>query len=451
MSAPLTGLIDIHACAKYKSDVLGEFGAWHCVIDVNLATRMKYKNIETNGSAVTILRKKLLRGVRIRDIHPDHAKSTYNVLWMMLQQIKKFPPELKHKQPLPEDLSGYMVINSILQEDHNVLYISGEYTAQTLVENKKKQTCLLMRFANFCEEPPDGTILPMLNAIKNKICGTTGNTKRHLKREFFECHRLSGSSGLTCVNNNFFKAIGGKLFLPKKTKACKIVKTENKYIIYYKPLPKSECTTKFAEYKISQPQIGGRTSFDTDLLQKFPWLCDFSASKFAAALLMDFINKTEILDVETDVIEVAHNQISQLHRLLVTGEVKKKERSKMLMTYASRQNVSVVAYPCCFHQDYTGTLPSLENKKCFEVKAWSSRGVGRGGGAKGSFVFALLDWTSHKSGSRRKDFLAATGSDSRKVPRVTEQMWFNHFGYSYDSYRQRDFHPGSSEENKNDE
>ena len=89
------------------------------------------------------VQEKMLHDIRICDIHSDHAKSTYNVLWMMLQQIKKFPLELKHKQPLPEDLSGYMVIDTILQEDYNVLYISGEYTTQTLVENQKNRHVFL--------------------------------------------------------------------------------------------------------------------------------------------------------------------------------------------------------------------------------------------------------------------------------------------------------------------
>ena len=203
VTAPLTQLIDIHACAKYKSDAFGEYGAWHCVIDVNTAEQMKSLCINTDGTKTDIVRKKLLRNVCVRDIHPFKNKRTYNILWYMLRQIRTFPKGLKHKQPKAEDMSGYLVIESNLEEDHNVIYVCGEYNEPSLIKDKKKQTCLLVRFANYCLDPPQGEVLPMLNALRNKICGETHQKKRTLKKEFFECRRNSGSSGLTSINTNF--------------------------------------------------------------------------------------------------------------------------------------------------------------------------------------------------------------------------------------------------------
>ena len=78
----------------------------------------------------------------------------------------------------------------------------------------------------------------MLNALKTKICGVVHNKKGTNVREFFECKRFSGSSGLTCVNSNFFKAFGSKKFLPRATKACKIIKTSTQFLIYYKRVEK---------------------------------------------------------------------------------------------------------------------------------------------------------------------------------------------------------------------
>ena len=329
------------------------------------------------------------------------------------------------------------------------------------MKTKKKQTCLLVRFANYCPDPTSSEFLIMLNALKTKICGVGHNKKGTNVREFFECKRFSGSSGLTCVNSNFFKAFGSKKFLPRATKACKIIKTSTQFLIYYKRVEKNKkkelenpellgVSKDYVEYKISQPQIGGKTSFDTKLLQDFPWFVTFTASKFTAAMLMDFVNKSENVCVEPDVITVAFNQVNQLHELSINS-YQRNRRLKVMSAYATRQNISVVGYPCCFHQDYTGTIPSLENKKCFEVKLWSNKGVGRGGGAPGTFVIAFLDWTSHKSGSRRQDYLTYTGLDAVSVPRVTERMWINHFGFSYDRFRNSNHIPSATNEDDEDD
>ena len=246
--------------------------------------------------------------------------------------------------------------------------------------------------------------------------------------------------------------MGSKYFLPRPTKACKIVRTMDQFFIYYKRAgdmkteDKESCSdngSSFAEYNISQPQIGGKTAFDNKILTDFPWFCSFSASKYTAACIMDYVNKSQCVCVEPDVIDFAFKEVIGIHDLTLRTS-NSERRLKLMTTYASRQNISVVGYPCCFHQDYTGTLPSLENKKCFEIKHWSNKGVGRGGGSPGTFVVAFLDWTSHKSGSRRNDYLSLTRLLPKDVPRVTEQMWVRQFGYSYDTQRNDD-----TEENRN--
>ena len=357
----------------------------------------------------------------------------------MMKQIRVFPVSLKHKQPPPKDLSGFMIIESNVQMDHNVIYVSGEYDKPSNINNKKKQTCLLVRFANYCEDPSQADVLPMLMALRNKICGETQQRKRSLKRELFECKRLSGSAGHTSINNNFFKAIGSKYFLPRPTKACKIVRTSTQFIIYYK---KSNNTKKMMlmlpisllSIVLANLKLVAKHHLTPNFSQTFLGFVFFSASKYTAACIMDYVNKTHNVFVELDVIHVAFEEVKEIFELCIRS-CKEKRRLKMMSTYASRQNISVVGYPCCFHQDYTGTLPSLENKKCFEIKLWSNKGVGRGGGSPGTFVVAFLDWTSHKSGSRRQDYLSLTRSLTREVPRVTEQMWVRQFGFSYDSYR----------------
>ena len=240
------------------------------------------------------------------------------------------------------------------------------------------------------------------------------------------------------------------MFLPRPTNACKLVKTSTQYFVYYKKIPKNteENTSDFAEYTFTQPQIGGRTTFDTKLLNDFTWFTSFSASKYSAAVVMDYVNKSENVCVEPDVISFAFNEVDELSHL-VKGTSESNRRMKLLMAYATRQNVSVVGYPCCFHQDYTGTLPSLENKKCFEIKHWSNKGVGRGGGSVGTFVVAFLDWTSQNSGGRRRDYLSLTGSLPTDVPRVTEQMWVRQFGFSYDSFQNSEVTETSNDDNSN--
>ena len=145
---------------------------------------MKRIGIEADGKIVDVVHNKLFRNVCVKDIHPFHKKSTYNILWLMLRQIRKFPKDLKHKQPMAKDLLGFLVIQSNVHEDHNVTYISGEYTEPTLIRDKRKQTCLLVRFANYCVDPSPGQVLPMLNALRNKICGETHQKQRALKKNF---------------------------------------------------------------------------------------------------------------------------------------------------------------------------------------------------------------------------------------------------------------------------
>ena len=82
---------------------------------------------------------------------------------------------------------------------------------------------------------------------------------------------------------------------------------------------------------------------------------------------------------------------------------------------------------------------------------WSNKGVGRGGGAPETFVIAFLDLTSHKSGSRRQDYLTYTGLDAVSVPRVTERMWINHFGFSYDRFRNSNHIPSATNEDDEDD
>ena len=111
----------------------------------------------------------------------------------MMGQIRSFPQDLKHKQPIAEDLSGYVVVESNIEQDHNVIYVSGEYTEPTLVKDMKKQTCLLVRFANYCLDPSQGEVLPLLNALRHKICVNTHQKKRALKKEFL-------NAGVTLVH-----------------------------------------------------------------------------------------------------------------------------------------------------------------------------------------------------------------------------------------------------------
>ena len=114
VTAPLDQLIDVHACAKYKTDKFGEFGAWHCVIDINLAQEMRRQGIEADGKTVGILQNNccemFLSGI---STHSTICPPTYNILWLMLRQIRKFPMDLKHKQPLAKDLSGFWLLNQI--------------------------------------------------------------------------------------------------------------------------------------------------------------------------------------------------------------------------------------------------------------------------------------------------------------------------------------------------
>ena len=98
--------------------------------------------------------------------------------------------------------------------------------------------------------------------------------------------------------------------------------------------------------------------------------------------------------------------------------------------------ITVVAYLVAMHQDYTGKLPCLENKKCFVMKRRQEEGVGRGGAGSGKFVMAFLDWASHRPGSGRHDYLSATNIPEQ-VRRVTRNLWIETFGFTHEEFRRR--------------
>ena len=65
---------------------------------------------------------------------------------------------------------------------------------------------------------------------------------------------------------------------------------------------------------------------------------------------------------------------------------------------------------------------------CFSIDLEDNNyDIGRGGNGESKFTFALLDWTSGGSNSRRTQYMAA-GGDLDKNNRLTKHMWVAKFG-----------------------
>ena len=103
--------------------------------------------------------------------------------------------------------------------------------------------------------------------------------------------------------------------------------------------------------------------------------------------------------------------------------------SKLVKTLSYGNKFSLVAYPVSYHFDtFIDGCMSLENKICFGFNITDgSNNIGRGGGGKSKFVFALLDHSDSRYRRRRQQYVAA-GGDLEHGQRLTQEMWVNRFG-----------------------
>jgi hypothetical protein len=75
---------------------------------------------------------------------------------------------------------------------------------------------------------------------------------------------------------------------------------------------------------------------------------------------------------------------------------------------------TLIAHNVEYHLDlFKDNQPGLENKTAFRVTGY--KGVGRGGGRKNEFVFALLDWGNTPQGRIRRCYIALGGDPAVRL------------------------------------
>ena len=172
------------------------------------------------------------------------------------------------------------------------------------------------------------------------------------------------------------------------------------------------------------------------------YLSFFKSKITTAQLILDLSKELEV-EIEKEVCESVLRERDFYAKQIDENHNRKRKHDslrnvdspekRMLTLFGANQSNTLVEHPVGYHIDVFGDQLSLECKKCFDLRP--SEYVGRGGAGPGRYAFALLDWRGTTSATRRNEYLAATRQYPSDVPRVTEGMFAEHFGMSFEQYQ----------------
>jgi hypothetical protein len=148
----------------------------------------------------------------------------------------------------------------------------------------------------------------------------------------------------------------------------------------------------------SNPVYRGAFELKGNLINKYKFLVTFAKLKAAAAKLLHDINNQQTMTREPLIQPEAIENERELFRghLEATGTGKKSLHNALRMFTGDNKH-TLIAHNIGYHLDcFKDNQPGLENKTAFRVTGY--KGVGRGGGRKNEFVFALLDWGNTEQG-----------------------------------------------------
>lgn len=448
------GIVDVHGLGTEKKYNLK--AAKHFVLSMECAHKCYTEDIHLTEIALHKgcdgIRVFKVRELQVRDYLDVTVLKTVKVKIVIVKQANDPIPISKGENNINlEYLSRLRYFSEkAYLEECDVTLILGEWDGVA-----GAYSLLLSRWHHVWEERPLSQ--KGVESLYSEVSKMTdfGNVVRR---------RSGGSSGkslgLSKVYKDLIKYPGN---CPKRGIGQFLAVNDDGVNVYYKA---ADGKFKCALYSI--PQYGGQFDCKGWLMEKFDFLYDFAEVKIHTAVLLLTINcsgtlkkpitpcavASELLNVDQCVelgkameAEMSGSELgnqwrrpvwesffrrkSKKTRNLLKGDLT--FRRKVLVNYANFNRHTLVQHQVGLHKDSFGSkkvsmenveVHSLENKVCFSAEGglFNKFGIGRGGGGKLRFTFAILDWENQRPGRRR----IAMGNvlSAQDLPRrVTEAVW----------------------------
>lgn len=303
--------------------------------------------------------------------------------------------------------------------DTDVTILTGEFW-----DDPGYNVLLLMRFHNVdpSSEMPNAQVIKLYNVLK-KMMGKGG----------YEHRRIGGSSGKVEYSSDFFNFVQvskNNTNYPRFHKSMKFLNLPGNLKIdtYYIGTKEHEVKKTFS----CNIKKGGQFMMPPSVMEDFPFLQDFLATKAKSALILYQINgASKTSKIQPSAVK---QELSNLKRAnsfdweflkrnwwQIYGGKRIGSKKEFVMKYFSTMNKHTVVQHCVgYHLDQIKNQPVLENKMCFKMPV-KNGDYGRCGAGPNHFVFALLDWP--KKNFVRKAVYRALGGDRFVGQRATEANW----------------------------
>jgi len=258
----------------------------------------------------------------------------------------------------------------------------------------------------------------------------------------------SNSNGLTEMTQTTIEAFRQGSILPRSNIAVHFFQQEKKWnCIYISPDNKEG--RKAVAYPYSQPQKGGTFDMPNETFNKYSALSQMMKRKIQTALVLDFLRKKNFVCASMNATIDVLNQLEEARGLLHAGY---QSEGPLLTILNAFNKHTLMLHPVSYHFDHYKKMPvrqilrsnfeiddavrdellqklkgskvrnptygmtSLENRALFKIRCPERKkglkGIGRGGGGKGVYVYALLDWGDTPAGRRRRLYTSLGGDPS---------------------------------------
>ena len=258
----------------------------------------------------------------------------------------------------------------------------------------------------------------------------------YLRRDGMDITRKGGSNGNPTFNNyDILSLLKSNQTFIRKGKGVKVVRAAKKWHCLYisaggKTKSKHCFDRQVTQWVHVQPQLAGQFDMNDVFFRKYSSVVKaMTEVKYNSALLLVEISNYLDIKIQNGAVTAALEDLNACNNFLKHVKNICEFESKLVKTLTYGNKFSLVAYPVSYHFDtFIDGCMSLENKICFGFNITDgSNNIGRGGGGKSKFVFALLDHSDSRYRRRRQQYVAA-GGDLEHGQRLTQEMWVNRFG-----------------------
>ena len=197
-------------------------------------------------------------------------------------------------------------------------------------------------------------------------------------REGLEVFRRGGSSGIAHVTELLFDFREAGLF-PRLGSGVKLIPNGTTWTaLYIRPF---DICRSAVQFTYGQPQVGGSFGISKDLIEKhsaLQWLVFFKMQAPYILLQVDcLISPSAVREQIAENIEASKDSKTIINQIVQVAKM---------------NNFTYIQHPVGYHIDtFKNRKSILENKLCIMEPA-DFQSVGRGGGGRLMFVWALLDW-----------------------------------------------------------